>query len=78
MDDKLKQMGFKDFTVVNPSLTDDEYLAYQSQKRRRGHHDTWGDDYTPEGTQLSERIIGRMKVAKERTMRSLNKSTGEE
>ena len=70
MDDKLKAMGFKDFTIVNPSLTDDDYLAYQSQKRRRG---TIGEE-----TKLSERITSRMKVAKERTMRSLNKSTGEE
>ena len=70
MDDKLKAMGFKDFTSVNPSLTDDDYLAYQSQKRRRG--------IIGEETKLSERITNRMKVAKERTMKSLNKSTGEE
>ena len=43
MDDKLKKMSFKDFTVVNPSMTDDEYLAYQAQKRRRGHFDTQGE-----------------------------------
>jgi hypothetical protein len=43
MDDKLKTMSFKDFTVVNPSMTDDEYLAYQAQKRRRGHFDTQGE-----------------------------------
>ena len=43
MDDKLKRMSFKDFTVVNPSMTDDEYLAYQAQKRRRGHFDTQGE-----------------------------------
>ena len=70
MDDKLKTMGFKDFTSVNPSLTDDDYLAYQSQKRRRG--------IIGEETKLSERITNRMKIAKERTMKSLNKSTGEE
>ena len=70
MDDKLKAMGFKDFTSVNPSLTDDDYLAYQSQKRRRG--------IIGEETKLSERITNRMKIAKERTMKSLNKSTGEE
>ena len=78
MDDKLKKMGFKDFITVDYTMTGDEYLAYQAQKRRRGHYDTWGDDFTPEGTQLSERISDRMKVAKERTMKSLNKSTGDE
>ena len=70
MDEKLKAMGFKDFTTVNPSLTDDDYLAYQSQKRRRG---VMGEE-----TKLSERITNRMKVTKERTMKSLNKSTSEE
>ena len=51
MDDKLKTMSFKDFTVVNPSMTDDEYLAYQAQKRRRGHFDTQGEsvEYVDEG-----------------------------
>lgn len=78
MDEKLKAMGFKDFITVDYTMTGDEYLAYQAQKRRRGHHDTWGDDYTPEGNQLSERLTSRMKVAKERTMKSLNKSTSEE
>ena len=78
MDDKLKAMGFKDFITVDYTMTGDEYLAYQAQKRRRGHYDTWGDDYTPEGKQLSERLTSRMKVAKERTMKSLNKSTSEE
>ena len=52
MDDKLKKMSFKDFTVVNPSMTDDEYLAYQAQKRRRGHFDTQGEsvEYVDEGS----------------------------
>ena len=43
MDDKLKKMSFKDFVVANPSMTDDEYIAYQAQKRRRGHFDTQGE-----------------------------------
>jgi len=50
MDDKLKKMSFKDFTVVNPSMTDDEYLAYQAQKRRRGHFDTQGESVEHMGT----------------------------
>ena len=43
MDDKFKKLSFKDFVVANPSMTDDEYLAYQAQKRRRGHFDTQGE-----------------------------------
>lgn len=52
MDDKLKAMGFKDFVVANPSMTDDEYLAYQAQKRRRGHFDTYGEsvEHVDEGS----------------------------
>ena len=45
-------------------MTGDEFLAYQAQKRRRGHYDTWGDDYTPEeGEQLDEVLSrqGRLK-----------------
>ena len=55
MDDKFKKLGFKDFITVDYTGTGDEFLAYQAQKRRRGHYDTWGDDYTPgEGEQLDE------------------------
>ena len=57
MDDKFKKLGFKDFITVDYTGTGDEFLAYQAQKRRRGHYDTWGDDYTPEeGEQLDETI----------------------
>ena len=58
MDDRLKKLGFKDFITVDYTMTGDEYLAYQAQKRRRGHYDTWGDDYTPEGEQLDEGMQG--------------------
>ena len=71
MDDKLKQMSFKDFITVDNTMSGDDYLAYQSQKRRRG---TIGEE-----TNLSEkRIAGLMKVAKDRTLKSLNRNTREE
>ena len=85
MDDKFKKLSFKDFTTVDYTMTGDEYLAYRAQKRRRGHYDTWGDDYTPEeGEQLDEvmsrtarlkasqrmkRMSKRIQVAKKRAMK---------
>ena len=80
MDDKLKTMGFKDFTVVNPSMTDDEYLAYQAQKRRRGHFDTQGESVEQvdevmsisqrkKAGQRMKRMSKRIQVAKKRAMK---------
>jgi len=36
MDDKLKRMSFKDFTVVDYMPGQGEYINYQAQKRHRG------------------------------------------
>ena len=84
IDDRLKKLGFKDFITVDYTMTGDEYLAYQAQKRRRGHYDTWGDDYTPEGNFLDEdldaqqqrkagqrmkRLAPRIQRSKERAMK---------
>ena len=85
MDDKFKNLGFRDFVTVDYTMTKDDYLAYQAQKRRRGHYDTWGDDYTPEeGEQLDEvlsvsqrrkasqrmkRMSKRIQVAKKRALK---------
>ena len=80
MDDKLKKMSFKDFTVVNPSMTDDEYLAYQAQKRRRGHFDTQGEsvehvdevmDRTAriKASQRMKRMSKRIQMAKKRALK---------
>jgi hypothetical protein len=81
MDDKLKKMSFKDFTVVNPSMTADEYLAYQSQKRRRGHFDTQGESVehdVEEALSISQRkkagmrmkrMSKRIQIAKKRAMK---------
>jgi len=44
MDDKYKKLTFMDFVTVDYTGTGDEYLAYQAQKRRRGHHDTFGEE----------------------------------
>ena len=77
MDDKSKMLGFEDFTVVNPSMTDDEYLAYQSQKRRRG---TVGEEVEQVDEVLSlqqrrkvgqrmKRMSRRIQVAKKRALK---------
>lgn len=73
MDDKLKQMGFKDFITVDYTMTGDEYLAYQAQKRRRGHYDTWGDDYTPEGEELTEVLSNAQRVKAGQRMKRMSK-----
>ena len=73
MDDKLKQMGFKDFITVDYTMTGDEYLAYQAQKRRRGHYDTWGDDYTPEGEELNEVLSNAQRVKAGQRMKRMSK-----
>ena len=73
IDDRLKRLGFKDFTTVDYTMTGDEYLAYQAQKRRRGHYDTWGDDYTPEGEQLDEVMSRQQRVKASQRMKRMSK-----
>lgn len=34
-----KPLSFKHFTDINPDMTDDEWLAYQDQKRKSGTYD---------------------------------------
>ena len=82
MDDKLKQMGFKDFITVDYTMTGDEYLAYQAQKRRRGHFDTYNEETETEeldevltnaqrvkASQRMKRMSKRIQVAKKRALR---------
>jgi len=67
-------MGFKDFITVDYTMTGDEYLAYQAQKRRRGHYDTWGDDYTPEeGEQLDEVLSNAQRIKAGQRMKRMSK-----
>ena len=73
IDDRLKKLGFKDFITVDYTMTDDEYLAYQAQKRRRGHYDTWGDDYTPEGEQLDEEMSRQARLKASQRMKRMSK-----
>lgn len=47
MDDKFKNLSFRDFVTVDYTMTGDEFLAYQAQKRRRGHFDTFGESMDP-------------------------------
>jgi len=73
MDDKFKKLSFKDFITVDYTMTGDEYLAYQAQKRRRGHYDTWGDDYTPEGEQLDEVMSRTARLKASQRMKRMSK-----
>ena len=73
IDDRLKKLGFKDFITVDYTMTGDEYLAYQAQKRRRGHYDTWGDDYTPEGEQLDEVMTTQQRIKASQRMKKMSR-----
>ena len=76
MDDKklMKDLSFRDFVTVDYTMTDDEYLAYQAQKRRRGHFDTWGDDYTPEeGEQLDEVLSTSQRIKASQRMKKMSR-----
>lgn len=74
MDDKFKKLSFRDFVTVDHAMTGDEYLAYQAQKRRRGHYDTWGDDYTPEdGEQLDEVMTRQQRMKAGQRMKRMSK-----
>ena len=76
MDDKklMKDLSFRDFVTVDYTMTDDEYLAYQAQKRRRGHYDTWGDDYTPqEGEQLDEVMSTSQRIKASQRMKKMSR-----
>ena len=59
MDDKYKKLTFMDFVTVDYTMTGDEYLAYQAQKRRRGHHDTFGEEV--EKKRVLERAMSKRK-----------------
>ena len=79
-----KSLSFKDFMTVDYTPGMGEYISYQAQKRRRGHYDTFGDSYDPEGEVLSEalshaqrikaslrmkKMAKRIKIARDRAMR---------
>ena len=79
-----KSLSFKDFMTVDYTPGMGEYISYQAQKRRRGHYDTFGDSYEPEGKELSEvlshaqrikaslrmkKMAKRIKIARDRAMK---------
>ena len=68
-----KNLSFRDFMVVDTSYTGNEYLAYQSQKRRRGHHDTFGDSYEPEGEELNEALTHAQRIKASLRMKKMSK-----
>ena len=80
MHDRIKKLGFKDFVTVDYTQTGDEYLAYQAQKRKRGHFDTYneGVEETDEALTQSQRVKAsqrmkrmskRIQMAKKRAMK---------
>ena len=74
MDDKLKQMGFKDFTLSNDSMTEDEYLAYRAQKRRRGVlgesiQEVLSNSQRRKAGQRMKRMSRRIQMAKKRALK---------
>ena len=80
MDDKFKKLTFKDFITVDHAMTGDEYLAYQAQKRRRGHFDTQGESVEHVGEDMDvgqrrkagqrmKRMANRIKIAKKKSMK---------
>ena len=71
-----KNLSFRDFMVVDTSYTGNEYLAYQAQKRRRGHYDTFGDSYEPEGEELSEVLSHAQRIKASLRMKKMSKRIG--
>ena len=64
-DDKKKTLSFSDFVTVDYTGTGDEYLAYQAQKRRRGHFDTYGESVeTDEALSHSQRMKASQRMRK--------------
>jgi len=71
-DDKKKTtLSFSDFVTVDYTMTGDEYLAYQAQKRKRGHHDTYNESVEEEVTDEALSHSQRMKASQR--MRKMSK-----
>jgi len=79
MHDRIKKLGFKDFVTVDYTQTGDEYLAYQAQKRKRGHFDTYNEEVEVDealtqsqrvkASQRMKRMSKRIQMAKKRAMK---------
>ena len=79
MHDRIKKLGFKDFVTVDYTMTGDEYLAYQAQKRKRGHFDTYNEEVEVDealtqsqrmkASQRMKKMSRRIQVAKKRAMK---------
>lgn len=68
-----KTMTFADFMVVDYTPGMGDYISYQSQKRKRGHYDTYGDSYEPEGDQLNEVLSMSQRRKRSMQMKRLSK-----
>lgn len=79
MHDRIKKLGFKDFVTVDYTMTGDEYLAYQAQKRKRGHFDTYNEEVEVDealtqsqrmkASQRMKKMSRRIQMAKKRAMK---------
>ena len=66
-------LSFKDFMVVDNTPGMGEYISYQAQKRRRGHYDTFGDSYEPEGEELNEALTHAQRIKASLRMKKMSK-----
>ena len=81
MDDKFKNLSFRDFVTVDYTMTGDEFLAYQAQKRRRGHFDTFGESMDPrdftdkkeEVEEVDEVMTQSQRIKKSQQMKRMSK-----
>lgn len=72
MDDKFKKLSFSDFVTVDYTMTGDEYLAYQAQKRRRGHFDTYGESVEKD-VETDEAMTHSQRMKASQRMRKMSK-----
>jgi hypothetical protein len=68
-----RSLSFKDFMVVDNTPGMGEYISYQAQKRRRGHYDTFGDSYEPEGEELNEALTHAQRIKASMRMKKMSK-----
>ena len=68
-----KTLTFADFMVVDYTPGMGDYISYQAQKRKRGHYDTFGDSYEPEGEELNEALSHAQRLKAAIRMRKMSK-----
>jgi len=71
-----RSMSFKDFMAVDYTPGMSDYISYQAQKRKRGHYDTFGDSYEPEGEELNEALSHAQRIKASLRMKKMSKRIG--